>query len=173
MLVLKTQIKINRVSSNSLKDYYHIFIDGKDVTEEIRDPKIDQNVSQIAKLPKIRKQLISLQKKLAKEGNIIMEGRDIGSVILPYADIKLYFIASEEERTKRRYKELTAKGYKIDYKEVKKQIMKRDEIDSQRKYAPLTKAENAVLIDSTEKTIEEVKNEILKIIKKYKENGKK
>jgi cytidylate kinase len=80
ILVSKTQIKINRVSSNSLKDYYHIFIDGKDVTEEIRDPKIDQNVSQIAKLPKIRKQLISLQKKLAKEGNIIMEGRDIGSV---------------------------------------------------------------------------------------------
>ena len=102
-----------------------------------------------------------------------MEGRDIGSVILPYADIKLYFIASEEERTKRRYKELTDKGYKIDYKEVKKQIMKRDEIDSQRKYAPLTKAEDAVLIDSTEKTIEEVKNEILEIIKKYKENGKK
>jgi cytidylate kinase len=173
ILVSKTQIKINRVSSNSLKDYYHIFIDGKDVTEEIRDPKIDQNVSQIAKLPKIRKQLISLQKKLAKEGNIIMEGRDIGSVILPYADIKLYFIASEEERTKRRYKELTDKGYKIDYKEVKKQIMKRDEIDSKRKYSPLTKAEDAVLIDSTEKTIEEVENEILKIIKRYKESRKK
>jgi cytidylate kinase len=173
ILVSKTQIKINRVSSNSLKDYYHIFIDGKDVTEEIRDPKIDQNVSQIAKLPKIRKQLISLQKKLAKEGNIIMEGRDIGSVILPYADIKLYFIASEEERTKRRYKELTDKGYKIDYKEVKKQIMKRDEIDSKRKYSPLAKAEDAVLIDSTEKTIEEVENEILKIIKRYKESRKK
>lgn len=172
-LVSNTYITIKRKNRNSLKGYYNIFIDGEDVTEEIRSPKIDQNVSQIAKLPKIRKQLIYLQRKLAKKGNIIMEGRDIGSVILPQADIKLYFTASEEERIKRRYKELIDEGYNIDYKEVKKQIVQRDETDSKRKYAPLIKAKDAILIDSTEKSIEEVKDKILKTIKKYRKCRKK
>ena len=167
-IVSSTCITIKKTNTNSLKDYYHIFVDEEDVTEEIRNPKIDQNVSQIAKLPKIRRQLIYLQRKLAEKGNIVMEGRDIGSVILPMADIKLYFTASEEERIKRRYKELIKKGYDVGYEEVKKQIAQRDEIDSKRKYAPLIKAKDAILIDSTEKSIEEVKDEILKIIKKQK-----
>jgi cytidylate kinase len=102
-----------------------------------------------------------------------MEGRDIGSVILPKADIKLYFTASEEERIKRRYKELIDQGYNIDYREVKKQIVQRDEIDRKRKYAPLIKAKDAILIDSTEKSIEEVKDKILKIISKHRNTGKK
>jgi len=165
-LVSNTCIIIEGENTNSTKDYYHIFVDGEDVTEEIRNPKIDRNVSQIARLPKIRKQLIYLQRKLAEKGNIVMEGRDIGSVILPKADIKLYFTASEEERIRRRYIELLDKGYNVDYEEVKKQILQRDEIDSKRKYAPLIKAKDAILIDSTKKSIEEVKNEILKIIKK-------
>ena len=167
-LVSNTCIIIEGENTNSTKDYYHIFVDGEDVTVEIRNPKIDRNVSQIARLPKIRKQLIYLQRKLAEKGNIVMEGRDIGSVILPKADIKLYFTASEEERIKRRYKELIEKGYDVGYEEVKKQIVQRDEIDSKRKYAPLIKAKDAILIDSTEKSIEEVKDEILKIIKKQK-----
>ena len=172
-LVSKTCIVIERENNNSLKDYYHIFVDGEDVTEEIRNPKIDRNVSQIARLPKIRKQLIYLQRKLAEKGNIVMEGRDIGSVILPKADIKLYFTASEEERIRRRYKELRDKGYNVGYEEVKKQIVQRDEIDSKRKYAPLIKAKDAILIDSTGKSIEEVKNDILKIIKSKENAGEK
>ncbi len=167
-LVSDTCITIERANYKSLNDYYYIFVDGKDVTEEIRNPRIDQNVSQIARLPKIRKQLIHLQRRLAEKGNIVMEGRDIGSVILPQADIKLYFTASEEERIKRRYTELVDKGYNVDYEEVKKQIVQRDEIDSKRKYAPLIKAKDAIVIDSTEKSIEEVKDEILKIIRKHK-----
>ncbi|MDO9555765.1 MAG: (d)CMP kinase [Atribacterota bacterium] len=168
-LVSDITITIERSNCKSLNDYYHIFVDGEDITEKIRDPRIDQNVSQIARLPKIRKQLIHLQRKLAEKGNIVMEGRDIGSVILPQADIKLYFTASEEERIKRRYKELIDKGYNVDYEEVKKQIVQRDEIDSKRKYAPLIKAKDAIVIDSTEKSIEEVKDNILKIIKKFRE----
>jgi cytidylate kinase len=168
-LVSDTCITIEKVNCKSLNDYCHIFVDGEDITEEIRNPKIDQNVSQIARLPKIRKQLIYLQRKLAEKGNIVMEGRDIGSVILPQSDIKFYFTASEEERIKRRYKELIDKGYSIDYEEVKKQIIQRDKIDSKRKSAPLIKAKDAILIDSTEKSIEEVKDNILKIIKKYRE----
>jgi len=166
-IVSNTYITIERANKKSLNDYYHIFVDGEDVTEEIRNPMIDQNVSQIARLPKIRKQLIYLQRELAEKGNIVMEGRDIGSVILPQADIKFYFTASEEERIKRRYKELIDKGYSIDYEIVKKQIIQRDKIDSKRKYAPLIKAKDAILIDSTEKSIEEVKDNILKIIKKF------
>ena len=168
-LVSDTSITIERVNTKSLNDYYHTFVDGEDVSEEIRNPRIDQNVSQIARLPKIRKQLIYLQRKLAEKGNIVMEGRDIGSVILPQADIKFYFTASEEERIKRRYKELIKKGYGIDYELVKKQIIQRDKIDSKRKYAPLIKAKDAILIDSTKKNIEEVKDKILKIIRKFKE----
>ena len=172
-IVLNTRITIKKTNTNSLKDYYHIFVDGEDVTEEIRNPRIDQNVSQIARLSKIRKQLIYLQRELAEKGNIVMEGRDIGSVILPKADIKLYFTASEEERIKRRYKELTDKGYNLGYEEVKKQIVQRDEIDSKRKYAPLIRAKDAILIDSTEKSIEEVKDKILKIIRSKKNAGEK
>ena len=100
-----------------------------------------------------------------------MEGRDIGSIILPQADIKFYFTASEEERIKRRYKELTTKGYNIDYKEVKKQIVQRDKIDSKRKYAPLIKAKDAILKDSTANSIAEVKDKILKIIKGKENEG--
>ena len=169
-LVSKVNISIKNTNRN-LEESFRIFVDGKDVTEEIREPKIDQNVSQIAKLPKIRKQLIDLQRKLAKKGNIIMEGRDIGSIILPYADIKLFFTASQEERIRRRYQELKNKGYKISYKEVKEQIIQRDFIDSNRECAPLTKTKDAIVIDSTKKNIEEVKNDILNIIKKYKETG--
>ncbi|MBA7635949.1 Cytidylate kinase [subsurface metagenome] len=172
-MVSNTCVTIEKVNCKSLNDYYHIFVDGEDVTEEIRNPRIDQNVSQIARLPKIRKQLIYLQRKLTEKGDIVMEGRDIGSVILPQADIKFYFTASEEERIKRRYKELMNKGYSIDYEEVKKQIIQRDKIDSNRKYAPLIKAKDAILVDSTEKSIEEVKDKILKIIKKYRKCRKK
>jgi len=168
-LVSDTCITIERANNKSLNDYYPIFVDGEDVTEEIRNPRIDQNVSQIARLPKIRKQLIYLQRELADKGNIVMEGRDIGTVILPQADIKFYFTASEEERIKRRFKELINKGYSVDYEVVKKQIIQRDKIDSMRKYAPLIKAKDAIIIDSTEKNIEEVKDKILKIIKKFKE----
>ena len=168
-LVSNTCVTIEKANCKSLNDYYHIFVDGEDITEEIRNPRIDQNVSQIARLPKIRKQLIYLQRKLAEKADIVMEGRDIGSVILPQADIKFYFTASEEERIKRRHKELMNKGYSIDYEKVKKQIIQRDKIDSKRKYAPLIKAKDAILIDSTEKSIEEVKDKILKIIKKYRE----
>ena len=171
-LVSKTHLVIKRIN-NKIGDYYKIFIDGENVTSKIRNPKIDQNVSQIAKLPKIRKQLISLQRELAQEGNIVMEGRDIASKILPNADIKLYFTASEEERIKRRYKEIKKKGYKIDYKEVKEQVKQRDLIDSRRKCAPLIKTKDAILIDSTKKSIEEVKDDILEIIRKYREGEKK
>lgn len=172
-LVSNICITIEKANSKSLNNYYLIFVDGEDVTEEIRNPRIDQNVSQIARIPKIRKQLINLQRKLAEKGNIVMEGRDIGSVILPQADIKFYFTASEEERIKRRYKELINKGYSMDYEEVKKQIIQRDKIDSKRKYAPLIKAKDAILIDSTEKSIREVKDKILIIINKHREYRKK
>ncbi len=170
-LVSKIHVSIKKIYRN-FKKYYCIFVNGEDVTEEIRNPKIDQNVSQIAKLPKVRRQLIALQRNLAKNGCIVMEGRDIGSIILPYADIKLYFNASEEERIKRRYQELKNKGYKISHKKVKEQIIQRDLIDSNRKCAPLAKTEDAIIIESTNKTIEEVKNEILEIIEKYRKSEK-
>ncbi|MEA1940478.1 MAG: (d)CMP kinase [Candidatus Caldatribacteriota bacterium] len=173
LLKMISEIKMEIRHSNNKKDSSSkIIIDGKDITEEIHNPEIDQNVSNLAKLSKIRKKLISFQRNLAKSGNIVMEGRDIGSKILFNADIKLFFTASKKERAERRYRELIDKGYKIDYEEVRKQIEKRDLIDSKRKYSPLKKAKDAIVIDSTKKTIFEIKKEILDIVKKYKENGK-
>ncbi len=163
-LVSETQLSIKKVNDN--EEYFQILVDGKDVTKEIRNPEIDQNVSQLARLPAVRQQLISLQRNLAKNGKVIMEGRDIGSVILPNADIKLFFTAPEEERVRRRYQELKDKGYEISYEEVREQIIKRDLIDSSRGCAPLIKTEDAIVIDSTNKNIEEVKNDVLTIIKK-------
>ena len=166
---LKIEFKHNE---NNKNNYYKIFLDKIDVTRKIRGPRIDQYVSDLAKLPKIREQLISLQRNLAKDGNIVMEGRDIGSKILSNADIKLYFTALEGERVTRRYRELKNKGFKVSYDEVKKQIVNRDSIDSGRKCSPLKKAKDAIVIDSTNKSISEVLDIILEIVKNYRKNGK-
>ena len=169
-MIKGTKIEFRHIKCHK-NNHCNIFLDKEDVTKNIREPRIDQYVSDIAKLPKIRKELISLQRNLAKKGNIVMEGRDIGSKILKNADIKLYFYASEEERANRRYRELKNKGFKINYDEVKKQLKNRDIIDSERTCSPLKKAKDAVIIDSTNKNIREVTDIILNIVKKIRENG--
>ena len=171
-MIKTTDIKFQQEIEND-QIQYKILIDNVDVCQKLRDPKIDKNVSNIAKMPKIRAELIDLQRNLAKNGNIVMEGRDIGSTILENADLKFYFTASEKERTHRRYVELKNKGYEIGYDEVKKQLVKRDEIDSKRKISPLKKAKDAIVIDSSDKNIDEVKKVLLTIINKYQKQKQK
>jgi len=166
-LVSNLNISMKNILNKS-EEGFRIFIDGEEVTKEIHNPEIDKYVSQIAQIPKVRKKLVSIQRDLAKNGRVVMEGRDIGSQILPEADIKFFFTASEETRIQRRFKELIEKGFQVNYEEIKAQIKKRDLIDSQRKYAPLMKTIDAIVIDSTNKSINKVKEEMMEIIKKYK-----
>jgi cytidylate kinase len=142
------------------------YLDDIDVSEEIRKPVVSENVSDIAAIREVRKKMVDLQRKFSESKNVILDGRDIGTVVFPNADVKIFLVADAKERANRRYKELVAKGENVRIEEIYENILKRDEIDSTRKESPLKKADNAIEVDTTSKNIEEVKNEILNIIRK-------
>ena len=142
------------------------YLDDIDVSEEIRKPVVSENVSDIAAIREVRKKMVDLQRKFSESKNVILDGRDIGTVVFPNADVKIFLVADAKERSNRRYKELVAKGENVRIEEIYENILKRDEIDSTRKESPLKKADNAIEVDTTSKNIEEVKNEILNIIRK-------
>lgn len=141
-----------------------IYLNGKDVSEEIRMPYVTENVSMVSSIPYVRQRLCDLQRKAAKEGLIVMDGRDIGYNVLPDADVKIFLVASIEERTKRRALELEAKGIQVNFEELKDDLVRRDYADSNRDTSPLKKANDAILLDTTELSIEEVVAEICKLI---------
>ena len=142
------------------------YLDDIDVSEEIRKPIVSENVSDIAAIREVREKMVDLQRKFSESKNVILDGRDIGTVVFPNADVKIFLVADAKERANRRYKELVAKGENVRIEEIYENILKRDEIDSTRKESPLKKADNAIEVDTTSKNIEEVKNEILNIIRK-------
>lgn len=142
-----------------------IYLDGTRVDKEIRENIINTNVSNVAKIGKVRKKMVEMQQELAKSNNLIMDGRDIGTVVLPNANFKFFITASVEERGKRRYKELIEKGEKnISYEQILAEIEKRDKIDSTREVAPLKKSFDSYEIDTTKKTVEQCVDEIINII---------
>lgn len=132
-----------------------MFLNGEDVSTQIRMPEISICASDVAALPSVRAFLLGLQRKTAEENNVIMDGRDIGTVVLPDADLKVFLTASAEARANRRLLELTAKGVNAGYDDVLRDIMYRDEQDSARASAPLKQAEDAILADTTELDFEE------------------
>lgn len=140
------------------------YLDDVDVSEEIRKPIISENVSDIAAIREVREKMVDLQRKFSKSKNVILDGRDIGTVVFPNADLKIFLVADAKERAKRRYRELVEKGENVEIEEIYDNILKRDKIDSTRKESPLKKAKDAVEVDTTFKSIKEVKNEILKMI---------
>lgn len=145
--------------------------DGKiyDLTKEIRTPEISSKVALVASNGEIRKILVKKQQEFAKSGDVIMEGRDITTVVLPYADIKIFLTASPEERAKRRFKEWQSEENKQEYEKVLSEIKKRDEIDSTRKESPLMQAKDAILLDTTGLTLEQVADKIGEMIAEKKE----
>lgn len=143
-----------------------IFLDNIDVSEEIRTPQISERVSYFSAIKEIRYILVELQRNIAKDTNVIMDGRDIGSYVFPNANLKIYLQASIEERTNRRFKELFSKNFKVDYETLKEEIKRRDEMDSRREFAPLIKAKDAIEVDTTGKNIDCVVNEIIDLIGK-------
>ena len=142
------------------------YLDDTNVSEEIRKPVVSENVSDIAAIREVREKMVDLQRKFSESKNVILDGRDIGTVVFPNADVKIFLIADAKERANRRYRELVAKGENVKIEEIYENILKRDKIDSTRKESPLKKADDAIEVDTTSKNIEEVKNEILNIIRK-------
>ncbi len=144
-----------------LDDKARVFLDGVEVTKEIRTPEISKLASDVSKFGFVRKKLTELQRKMAERGAVIMDGRDIGTQVLPNADLKIFLTASIDERARRRFEELQAKGQSVNLDAIKNEIALRDKQDSEREIAPLKQAEDAVLIDSTNLQINEVVEKIL------------
>lgn len=155
-------IDLSNNSDGSLK----ISLDGKDVSTQIREPQITKLVSDIAKIKEVREIMLGLQRKLGLQKDSVLDGRDIGTVVFPDADKKFYIDADFSERTNRRYKELNAAGQDIAKDDVAADLSNRDTIDSTRKFAPLKKANDAIYIDTTKMTIEEVVCTILQTVSK-------
>jgi cytidylate kinase len=140
------EINLEFVPNNNVLE---LFLNGKNINQEIREPRVSNNVSIIAKQPEVRDFLLDFQRNLAAKGGVIMDGRDIGTVILPNADFKFFVTASPEERAKRRFLELQHLGIEASYEEVYQNLVSRDKIDSERDVAPLKQADDAILIDNT------------------------
>lgn len=150
------------------KDSKKVFLNGKDVTLKIRSKEVNEFVSPVSTVKQVRECMANMQRKMAKTIDVIMEGRDIGTNVFPNADVKIYLDATPEERAKRRFKQNEENGIEISYDEILKNVKERDYIDSHREIAPLSKAPDAIYIDSTEMTIEEVVETVTNIIKEKK-----
>lgn len=144
----------------------HMYLDGEDVSEQIRLHEISQHASKISAIPKVREFLLELQRDLARNNHVVMDGRDIGTVVLPDAQVKIFLTASAEARAQRRYLELQQRGQQADFDTVLRDIVIRDEQDSNRPIAPLRRADDAVLIDTTELDLDQSLQAILSAIRK-------
>lgn len=152
---------------DTLKMYFNndnLFVNDIDVTDELRSIEVTNNVSRYASILEVRQKLVEMQQEIAKNYNVIMDGRDIGTVVLKNASLKIFLTARAEERAKRRYDELIAKNVKVDYNNILEDIKKRDYIDSNREVDPLRKAEDAIEIDTSTMSISEVVDAISKYI---------
>lgn len=164
---INDDIQINRLIDQTdiaIKDG-RVYLNGEDVSGKIRDREISSLSSPVSAIPYVRKKLVEMQRKLAQCQSVIMDGRDIGTNVLKDADIKIFLTASIDERSKRRYLELKNKGSDVDLESVKSEIIKRDETDRNRKINPLRPADDAMIIDTTGRGVEDVIDEILDIIK--------
>lgn len=142
-----------------------VFLNGKDVTSDIRTPEVDGQVAKFAAIKEVREKITPMQRKMGENNDIIMEGRDIGTVVFPNADVKVFLDCSVEERAMRRYKQDLEKGIETTYEEVLESIKERHRLETEREIAPLTQAPDAVYIDSTGMSIDEEVDEVMKVIK--------
>ena len=158
-LLESTSIEFMNISNKQ-----HVFLDNEDVTEDIRTPRVNEAVSPTSAIVEIRKKLVEMQRKLGENQNVVMEGRDITTVVFPNADVKIYLTASPEIRAKRRYDEMIKKGISITYEDTLKSITERDNIDMNKPVGALKIADDAIVIDSSNLTIDEVYEKIHEII---------
>ena len=144
----------------------HTILDGEDVSEKIREPHVSMAASNISSLKCVRLKMVDMQRKIASEMSCVLDGRDIGSFVLPNADFKFYITASVDVRADRRFKELTLKGHKVDFDALKQEIEQRDYNDKTREFSPLVKAVDAVEIDTSFMNVEQVVSKVLSVIEK-------
>ncbi|WP_241420591.1 (d)CMP kinase [Candidatus Contubernalis alkaliaceticus] len=157
LLTSNTVINIKKGSDDSNR----IYLDGVDVTTEIRDPSVNRKVSLVAKNQQVRDMMVAQQREIASGGGIVMDGRDIGTHVLPGAHFKFFINATLEERAHRRYLELTKQGHEISEEDVQKEISMRDKIDTEREFSPLVAAKDAIFVDTTNLTAREVEEKIV------------
>lgn len=165
------KIKLN-FKFNSALGVSEMFLNGKNVEKEIRTMEVSNFVSAVSAVPEVRYQLVKQQRKTGKSSGVVMDGRDIGTVVFPKAEFKLFMTASAKIRAERRYKELISRGEKINYNEVLRNVNERDYIDSHRKNSPLRKAEDAVEIDNSNLSLDEQFTQIMQLINKTLEINK-
>ncbi|GAB2574397.1 (d)CMP kinase [Gracilibacillus alcaliphilus] len=142
----------------------NVFVQNQDVTEAIRTDQVSQHVSEIASIPEVRVEMVKRQQQLAKQRAVVMDGRDIGTHVIPDAEVKIFLIASVDERAQRRHAENKQKGFASDLEQIKSDIARRDKLDSEREVSPLRKAKDAIEIDTTSLSIDEVAAKILTIV---------
>jgi cytidylate kinase len=142
-----------------------VLVNGQEITWETRGRRVDENVSIVAAYPGVRKALSQQQKRIGQRGRVVMVGRDIGTVVLPEADLKIYLDATAQERARRRHDEIRARGGKANYDEILERVLERDRIDSTRDVAPLRAADDAVVLDSDQLTADQVFQQILALVK--------
>ncbi|GAA4946587.1 (d)CMP kinase [Algibacter agarivorans] len=150
---------------NEALGFAEVYLNGVNIEKEIRNLEVSSYVSKVAAISEVRQKLVEQQKKMGQDKGVVMDGRDIGTVVFPDAKLKLFMTASAETRAKRRYQELIERGDKVDYKDVLQNVQERDYIDSNRKDSPLVKAKDAIEIDNSHMTLDEQFNKILQLAK--------
>jgi cytidylate kinase len=158
-------LKQSPITLSYTDDAQHIFLGDVDVTDAIRTDEVSNNVSFVAAHKGVRSEMVKIQREMIKQAGVVMDGRDIGTHVIPDAEVKIFMIASVDERAQRRYKENVAKGYEADLEAIKADIRQRDKIDQEREVSPLVKATDAIELDTTSQSIDEVTQKILAIIK--------
>ena len=162
---IEAVLKTIEVDIKFIDGAQHVFLNGEDVSDEIRTPDASMMASAVSAKPPVRAFLLEMQRKLARENNVLMDGRDIGTVVLPNATLKFFVTATVEERANRRYKELCEKGMDVKYEDIYKDIETRDYNDSHREIAPLKPAEDSIMFDTTGNTLEQSIEQLLTMIK--------
>ncbi|WP_339625704.1 (d)CMP kinase [uncultured Winogradskyella sp.] len=152
---------------NTAKGFAEVYLNGKNIEAEIRTLRVSQYVSPVATLSAVRRKLVEQQQLMGKDKGIVMDGRDIGTVVFPHAELKIYMIATAETRAKRRYKELVERGDHLSYEDVLENVTTRDRIDSTREDSPLVKADDAIEIDNSFLTIEAQLETILNLVSQH------
>lgn len=167
-LARQLQIDIKPEAGEGDGRHYTVLLNGRDVTWDIRSPAVDANVSLVSSYLGVRQEMVRQQRQFGRRGNVVMVGRDIGTVVMPEAPLKLYITASAEERARRRWQDRHDQGHSADYDVILADVKRRDAVDSSRKHSPLRPAQDALIIDTTGKSIDESLEEILKIVSEQK-----
>ncbi|GAQ00331.1 cytidylate kinase [Companilactobacillus farciminis] len=158
----------HRIHFLNKEDGQHVYLDDEDVSDDIRTEEITNNVSQVSAIKEVRTQLVQMQRDLANDCDIVMDGRDIGTTVLPKAEVKIFLIASVEVRAQRRFKENVERGINTPLKELQNEIAARDYKDSHREISPLKKANDAIEVDTSDMTIEQVVKRVTEIVNEHK-----